>query len=324
MKINFNYFIFSLLVLVGCTEPFDFGLEPEVIDVVDGKISTLEGRSYIRIYEFLNDSTQRDKSELDVRVEDNSGATMQFIYDSGRFMPSDPTFRGIVGNSYRMIASSTRGEVYESSFETISSPVGLSMFTKDTSRLRLTTLNILQELEGTSAVAKIPGNLSDKYLRFQFEHSYINPLKDELEITSFPDQFRLFACDLESCNSSDSLVIPVGNTFQQDWTFLNRDIPACRIALDTLPFNSPQFCFSPCCMMVGEWPTEFKIYLESTTFSSFEYWNDIERLRQSDGLLLDTFPFPLSGNVTCDGCQNKTVGFVRSVSETFATSETSL
>ena len=325
MKFNIKYiFILSVFIWLSCTEPFDFGIQPEPIDIIDGKISTITGRSYIRIYEFLNDSTQSDRVDLDVSVVDNNGTMIPFEYDSGRFVPVDRSFNAEVGISYRMIASSISGETYESSFEEVAGPIGLSMSTKDTFRLRLTTLNIIEEVEGVSAVARIPGNLSNQYLRLQFEHTYLNPLTLRNETTTFLDQFRLLTCDLNSCNQIDSLTVPVGNTFQQDWTFLNRESEACRIALDTLNFNDPRFCFPPCCSMIGDWPTEFRIYLESMTFPSFQYWSDIQRLRENDGLLLDTFPFPLSGNVTCNGCQNKTVGSVRAVSETFATTTRSL
>ncbi len=312
------------MVFISCAEPFDFGIEPQVIDIVDGKISTIEGRSYIRIYEFLNDSTQRDKIELDVRVVDRNGTIIQFMYDSGRFIPSNPTFSGLIGNSYRMIATATTGEIYESEFDAVPDAIQLSMFTKDTFRLRLTTLNIIEEVEGVSAVARIPSGLLNQYLRLQFEYSYLNPLTSKTDITTFPGQFRLLACDSQVCGQQDSLNVPVGNTFQTDWTFLNTELPECLRAFDTLNVNDPTQCFTPCCTMIDEWNTEFKIYLESMTFDSYNYWKDIERLRENEGLLLDTFPFPLSGNVSCVGCSNKVVGSVRSVSETFATTMQSL
>ena len=195
------------------------------------------------------------------------------------------------------------------------------MFTKDTTRIKLTNLNFVEEEELVAAIAKIPARIDNFYSRLKFECSYQNILTLEAEVKTFEDHFSLYSCSLGVCSSLDTVSLPVGTTPQNGWLFLNRNLPECLVALDTLYPTNPGECFYPCCFQLekDEWKATFKITMESMTFPAFQYWENIQRLISNDGILLDTYPFPIKGNVYCDGCNNQVIGLFRASSESYAT-----
>lgn len=63
---------------------------------------------------------------------------------------------------------------------------------------------------------------------------------------------------------------------------------------------------------------KFNISAESMTKSTYEFWENIQKLMRNDGLIFDTFPFPLKSNVTCTNCENDVVGNFRTISKSFS------
>ena len=91
-------------------------------------------------------------------------------------------------------------------------------------------------------------------------------------------------------------------------TFLN-PLPFC--------FMSRQIaatpCELPCCEEYIEYATVFRIRQESLSASAYDFWNQVEQLRNNDGLVFDTYPFPVRGNVSCDDCDLEVIGFFSAV-----------
>ena len=71
-----------------------------------------------------------------------------------------------------------------------------------------------------------------------------------------------------------------------------------------------------CCEYRDQWETVFKLELESLSKETFRFWEDLERLTTGNGLIFDTYPFPLEGNVTCQGCEGDFFGLLRASSTT--------
>lgn len=309
--------IIIIMLLCGCSEPFEIQQTRTLLDVVDGKISTLEGNSYIRIFQQVDDSTQRPIVDLNISVVDNNDDTFSFIYlSNGVYIPQDPSFRGVEGSSYRMVASNEVIAI-QSSSDIMPAAIPLSMATVDTFLSILTPLNLIQKVDAVGAIALIPSQSGGSYARLRFEFAYQNPLIGEVETTMFKDQYALFSCETGNSCNADSTRLPVGLTNQQVWRFLNSKNPDC-LNIDG-EVDTSNGCIPPCCLFQEDWNAEFKIILESMSASSFEYWKQVQQLTNNNGLIFDTFPFPISGNVSCEGCQNEIVGQFRTVAETFAT-----
>ncbi len=309
-----------IVFLFGCTEPFELVENRELLDVVDGKISTLEGQSYIRIFQQVNDSIQNPIFDLNVSVISDEGDVFPFRYSSGTYIPQSSDFIGEVGRSYRLEAVNENVTI-ESNFDLIPELIPLKTAVVDTFISILTPLNLIQKVDATAAIAKIPTRPNSR-ARLRFEYSYVNVLTSEVETITDEDQYALYSCERSSSCSSDSTRVAVGLTTQQTWFFLNPTIADCLNIDGEVDLSNG--CIPPCCLFQEDWIAEFRVYLEAMSVSSFEYWTQIEQLTNNDGLIFDTFPFPLSGNISCVGCQNEIVGLFRTVAETTDTENTIL
>ncbi len=74
-------------------------------------------------------------------------------------------------------------------------------------------------------------------------------------------------------------------------------------------------CPFPCCMEFDLWLVEYYVNLESVSPRGYRYWEEVQRLRSNDGLVFDTYPFQIKGNVSCVNCDSETVGLFRTVFE---------
>ncbi|MEO9870478.1 DUF4249 family protein [Ekhidna sp.] len=315
MKNTIPYFII-FIVFIGCTEPFELGKPKAILDVVDGKISTLEGQSYIRIFQQVDDSVQIPVPDLTISVISDKGDISLFRYKSGVYIPQESNFKGEVGTRYKMEAFNS-DIMIESSFDSIPQPIPLSMALVDTFASILTPLNLIQKLDAVAAIAKIPSQTERRYTRLRFELTYLDFFSSEIDTTSFDKQYALYSCESNNGCSSDTTKVPVGLTTQQTWLFVNDSNPDCLNREGEVDLSNG--CVPTCCRLEDDWNTEFKVYLESMSFSSYVYWEQIQQLTNNNGLIFDTFPFPISGNISCIGCQNEVVGLFRTVAETSAT-----
>ena len=51
------------------------------------------------------------------------------------------------------------------------------------------------------------------------------------------------------------------------------------------------------------------------TSEVYQYWEQVDLLIGNDGLVFDTFPFELKGNLTCDDCPMEVIGLFSAYSE---------
>ena len=119
------------------------------------------------------------------------------------------------------------------------------------------------------------------------------------------EAFELFSCtDEEVCQQQQSVTLSLVDF--RDWTFLNTD--SCDFTIDP-----PPPCELPCCQDFLDYPTIFTIRQESLSSGAYEFWREVELLRENDGLVFDTYPFPINGNVSCDNCNLEVIGFFSAV-----------
>lgn len=308
MKRIFQISIFSL---IACAEPFRFEVENTALTVVDAKISTMEGESVINIFNVSKDGEISAIGNLNVTVLDQNDNEITFSYniDSAKYFPTASNFAGVIGERYRFQAVNNDGAIYSSSYDSIPSPYEFSVNVKDTTESFLSALNIIMEREAVAAIAEIPPINQQVYSKYQFKFSYLNPIT--LEINENPsDEFVLFSCN-NSTECTDSVKVPIGRRIDRSWFFYNREDPCPET-----PNTGISCLANPCCQFAEAWVADFIIIQESLSQASFNYLERVQRLRNNDGLIFDTYPFPLEGNVRCESCDNEVVGFFRTVAET--------
>lgn len=315
-KVRINTWLLSCVIagLAACSEPFVFDVESTSIDVIDAKVSTLIDRSFVRIYTQSENIELVDITDVEVSIVSRSGLESNFVYDeaSKQYLPELSGFVGMVGEAYRLEVSRADELIYWSEYDSIVQTFDFSVSVKDTVETVLSELNQIREIDGVAAVAEIPAQSTEVYSRLSFSYAYFDILiTGDREIFS-EGEFVLFACT-NSTSCSENIQVPVGIRRNQPWYFYNDNNPECTGA----PQLTGEFCEPPCCRSEISWTARFRVYQEALTKSAYEYWENVVRLRSNDGLIFDSYPFPIEGNINCTACENEAVGFFRTVDEKF-------
>ncbi|MFK7951695.1 MAG: DUF4249 family protein [Ekhidna sp.] len=298
----------SLFIFLGCAESIDFDIERDELLVVDGKVSTELNGSYIIMYKLGPESSvKQGQKGYDVSIISSEDEEIPFIESdtlAGRYIPRNSSFRGKIGFEYRLKATSPSGLVLLSSNDRIPNPAPFEMVLKDTTEQITSESGFLITRKTTTVLADLDTRKNDQYQsRFTFKYSYQHHYtKDTLYVIDI-DQFSLFECEVPSeCQMTNELLI----TKQEDliWFFWN---PEC---------GRRGMCFSSCCFRATDWDTIFEVTQETMSTQTYKLWSDIEKLIDNDGLVFDTFPFTIEGNVSCENCDVKVLGNVRAVSVT--------
>lgn len=305
-----------LIFLFSCAEPYDFGVQRADITVIDGKVSTEQGQSFVSIYRIVNEE-QIDQDGLEIMIFSNLGETVDFMYDATDrvYIPQDPGFSGTIGVGYQLQVSLNGTLLYQSDYDILPDPVSFTIEARDTLISELVgPFNLLVDKKAVVAVANIPQVTNDVYAKLEFSYSYLDYFSNERILVSYSDDFVLFN-NLNVDGSVQTIDVPVGNKLITPWFFFDESRPPeqCQSAPEC---GSDPCCGNPCCEFRATWLTEFNITQETMSSETYKFWENVEKLRSNDGLVFDTFPFPLKGNITCIQCDQEVVGLFRAVAET--------
>lgn len=308
--------ILILLLYCACSEPFEFDIEEGAFNVVDAKVSTEEGSSYVRIYA-LNDSIQTVRPDFVVQVLSDEGEIIDFAFDqsSGNYLPIDPTFRGEIGAKYRFSASNNDGILFESSYDSIPDSLPISINIADTTVLEFNErLNRFLLSDAVNSTAIVPFTSEIFYSRINLVYAYQDFWKSDSTILEELDDFILLD-NFQIPIPASGTTIPLGIRVNELWLFFDTTQPA-SFCTSVVLFNCPDpCCGNPCCEYLERWVMEFRLEQENISPATYDYWKNVEKLRDNDGLVFDTFPFPVEGNIECTGCENQTLGLFQAVSK---------
>lgn len=292
------------IVLFGCAEPIEFEIDRTELIVVDGKIATRKGESYIKIYKSSNKNKREDLNGYDIKVITGSEEEIVFTESNfpGRYIPESP-FQGVIGEKYRMEAISPEGFEIVSSYDLIMSPAPYKIEVLDTVEQELSNAGILLTNEIKAVFVTVDTKGRDLYQsKFTFEYQYRHEFTLDTLSETILDEFTLFSCENASqCQNEFGQL--AAKQADREWFFFN---PECGEITPDCPTN--------CCYRVPDWITVFVMTQEVMTPQTFRFWQKIERLLVNDGLIFDTFPFPLEGNVSCENCDIPVVGNLSAVS----------
>lgn len=285
--------------MVACLEPYDFDLPPSLLTVVDSKVSTEVGESYVTLYETNQRSGRVSLTDHTVQIVSSTGQTFDFVEsdDPGVYLPQDANFTGTVGEAYRVNITSPEDFEIVSEFDTIQEVVDFDLVVED-STIFLTSV-IDQDVK--AVIAEFQPNVESHFAKFTFEFTYIHFLTGNTIRERSKDEFKLFECAGSLCESSIREVVQLEPT--RVWIF-NSNSPACQ---------QDRGCNEPCCFEFQDWATDFTLRGEVLSKQAHDFWSEVELLLSNDGLVFDTFPFPVKGNVSCETCPFDVVGLHQSV-----------
>ncbi|MEO9870473.1 DUF4249 family protein [Ekhidna sp.] len=302
--------IFIAFLFFACSEPYEFEKIDSEVFIFDAKISTIEGNSYVKIQKTKSNVDENALMGLDVKVLSSEGAEFAFIYNSevGSYLPQSSTFAAEVGVSYMLRATTEDGLIFESAQDTVPAIVDFDVLTKDTTVFEVSSANTIVEKEAIATLAQLNGNTDNVYAVFQYGFKYADFYTLDTSNLFSQDEFTLFN-SISTGSNTNNFEIPLGIYKRRNWRFVDYS-PECdeqRVFLFECPF--------PCCSEFERWLVEFYVNLESVSPAVFKYWEGVQRLRSNDGLVFDTYPFQIKGNVSCVNCDFETVGLLRAVFE---------
>lgn len=307
-----RYILLLIIVVLSCSEPYEFDSAEVDVEVIDAKISTVPGNSIIEIY-LLSGEERLPLCNFDVKIISESGEEFEFDCMGGAwYVPLQETFAAQVGESYRFEATDNEGRIFRSGFDLVPEPIDFDLDVRDTTDTFLSTENSLVTRNVKSIQALVPPQEHTFYVKYEFYYAYEDHFSgDSIDVID-PREYVLFT-NVDN-GLSDRVIISVGIEERTNWRFWN--------FASTVPCLDPEgpcfnpCCGNPCCFFTENWPVNFYLVQEVMSKESYEYWENAQRLRSNDGLVFDTYPFPLRGNITCEECDVPFVGFFRAVTET--------
>ncbi len=305
---------FSIAFCASCTEPFNFELPDSSIVVFDAKVSTVSGNSFVSVYNQNGEETNSLQGfTIEFQNSDGLSIALTYVDSLSIYLPQQAEFQGKVGESYRMIAIDPLGNRYETQLDQIMDSIPFSIQVKDTVIKELIDeTNLIIEKPAKAAVAVLP--LVDANVKLEFGYEFADYFSGDLESVRDLDNFVLFSSFDQGQNEPENVKVTVGNRLVTTWIFFDTSRPTNECV------NAPECgedpcCGNPCCKFEETWPVTFEVFQESLSNQAFDFWQEVDRLRSNNGLLFDTYPFPISGNITCETCTTDFVGFFRAVSE---------
>ncbi len=306
-------FLLWSLILFSCAEPFEIGSRGSLL-ILDGKISTEIGESFIRIYNINEDGSTTSFNDFDIRVIDTDGQEYSFVSldtTTNSFGPGNFGFVGREGVGYKVIATRENGMTLESTFDYVAEKIDFDFNIGDTTVTVVSQANEPIERSATSAIASFPYDGTSLYSRLDFEYRYMDFFSLDTVFVRDNDVV-LFSCD-DRNNCQEDVDVTAGFTTRFEWFFILRN-RFCDSLASVTQINFVENCNASsmgCCEYRDDWPTIFKIQLESLSEESYAFWENLESLTSNNGLIFDTFPFPIEGNVECQGCEGDFFGLLR-------------
>ncbi len=304
------------VILLACSEPHDFEIVSSAVNIIDAKISDLVGRSYINMYvNTENGRVSIQSMNVNLITDQNDVIPFEYSPDENLYRPQDPTFAAESSVEYRMMASVQNEIIFESAAEQIESQVNFRFAIEDTTLFEPQIDGITGvEKKAKAFVARIPPIAENTYLKLDFKYSFPDMFTGDTTVRSFIDEFALFT-NVGIAQTMDSIAIPVRSKVFSGWFFTDHTILSIFCNEGECTFEDP-CCGNPCCGYSETWPAVYEIVAQSMSLDTYNYWEGVEKLNNNNGLVLDTYPFPLKGNVSCSNCNGETIGLFRVVSET--------
>lgn len=337
-----TYLLF--LIAIACQEPFDFDSPDASLVVLDAKVSTMMGETSVTIYSTSNEEVKKRKalSGFEVSLVTGTGVIIDFEEGETRgvYRPIDPNFIGEVGQSYRLSTVSPDDHQIISQYDSIHAPVDFELTLENVIETELNTeTNSLIEMPAIGVFVDLHADREDYFSRFTFRYEYDHFFTESREFQRPVDEFVLYECRTpDICDDPAKKLI--GTQVDRGWSFWDSTDHRCdslrtttyvaehpngilAAFIDCAPDSLAGVWLDPdgeyvccCCITFEDYETEFVVIQETLSNQSYRFWQNVDRLLNNDGLVFDTFPFPVTGNVSCENCPFTVVGQLRAVAET--------
>lgn len=304
IQTTYQVIYFFLIAVFSCSEPIDFVLDDVTLLVVDAQVSSVNDETYVLVFEHITEYQEIRKaavSGLFVYLESGSGVIVPFKEVDpdrrGFYTPVNRNFVGQYGQSYKLIAEMGDNYSISSDFDILHEPSDFGFAVEKNTGKVLTPSNSLVDVPLFEAIVDVEPT-DTYYSRFTFRYEYLHYWYQSNLVERNNDEYSLYQCSSnESCQNENRIV--VGSEFDRNWRF---SLPGCG-----------ENCPTACCITFEDYDTQFIVRQEALSLEAYIYWEKVEQLLNNEGLVFDTPPFTINGNLSCNNCPFPVVGQLRSV-----------
>ena len=266
------FIIISLTLLSGCVSPYYPNITKyENTLVVDGEITNLPGPYKVRLSRSF---TFEEKigipvSNATVKIIDNTGLEIQLKENSdnkGEYITTDTTFRGIVGNSYKLQIKAD-DEIYESEFQILKKPIPIDKVYWEYIPQTNVNPRSVQLLLDTHD----PDN-NTHYYKWEYEETW--KFWAPISVVLKPE--------LKECYKYTT-----SSTFNINTTILRHNDNIERQSLLYINENTNRL-YSRYSMLVKQ---------SAISEEAYKFFDELVRFNQNQGTLFDPIPYTLVGNI---------------------------
>jgi len=261
--------LFLLLLINACVSPYDPNITKyENLLVVDGELNNLPGPYHVKLtrsYSF-DENIAKPVPGAQIKIIDSNGLVVQLKETSeGVYTTIDSTFRGIVGNSYK-VQIKLDSEVYESEFETIKKPIPIERIYWEYQQVDKYTDGVQLYLDSHDSTN------STHYYAWKYDDTW---------------RFR----------------VPIDVIGKPEWkecykynTSTNFDIASSTNRVGDIIDRHPLlFCSENTNRLMMRYTILVKQF--SLTEQAYKFFDKLITLNQNQGTLFDPIPCPLVGNI---------------------------
>lgn len=307
--------IYLLILIVfaslACAESIEFGRGNSVAVMIDAELSTSPGKTYVHAIEYTDrvESGEESISDFEIHLLSENGDDVLLTYDfeSERYFPFEG-FAAQVGVSYSLLAIHPNGYRITSTSDAVDEPVDFDLILSDTVFSIFTENSKVANVGGVAAQIEIQPNRAEYYAQFRYQNTYIDYYSGDTVDRSEEDLIFLFSCEGADCQSRSKETVRLEQ--YTSWYFQNKVDSVCD---QTFPDGQ---CPEPeCCIFFQDYKTLMSMNMEVMSKETYRFWEEVELLRNNDGLVFDTFPFPIRSNLECEGCPFDLIGNFRVTAE---------
>lgn len=288
--------ILVLLILANsCTEKYFPNINSTAgIIVVDGRITNNQTQFEVNLFRSVEINSHdsllfETGAQIITHCDDGTSVLLSEI-SPGKYINSNPSFKGEVNKSYWIEITTKNGSVFESNPEVMHSPISISKIYGEIDKI------IIDKDESKDAVKfyfDIENPLNDtNFLLWEYQaswewHTIVNiPKSENPAYTCYPKE-----------RSNKVFIYDASNLEVKSISHLD----LTSIAEDEVKLNY-----------------EYYLQIQAYTISKecYKFWSNIDKMSQSNGSLFDVIPSNVEGNIQCCNGNEPVLGYFQVSSHT--------
>jgi len=302
--------IILALFLFSCEQYFipDIDSQESILNF-EGFISDQSGAHVIKISKSISyneDSMYQYISGFNVVVEDDLGGKIQFNESKQGNYTSDSTAKGLIGNKYRMVATSPEGKTYVSSWELLERASSIDdIYGAYNEEIILRYREEIGYVEERIAGINVLNDVSEKGNSMFYRYEYAIVYQSINTYPTTPFVTVAFIARPVRSKYQDFISTVNANLYTNSEIkgnkvcFISEESMHYRVAIDSLELDTlGEPLYEEDDIRFQDSGFLIELYQYSLSEKGFKFWDDIYKQSNSSGQIFDAVDTQIKGNIT--------------------------